>query len=314
LQGNAIVLLFGETGTGKEAIARLIYQRSPRAGGPFKTLNCGAIAPGLLMSELFGHCKGAFTDAKADRAGVFEAADGGTLFLDEIGELSAEAQAALLRVVEYGEIQRVGETDTRKVDVQLIAATNRDLVKMVRAGEFREDLFHRLYDAPILVPALRERLDDLPLLVWHFAIQATEEFRQELREIEPELLKRLTTQKTWNGNVRELRQYMRKLVRRNRTGVFSITDLPPLVFGSGYVRDAATGELKPYAAEKPAPAGPDQADLFVTGIVPWDELSRRYFTWVIQQNEGNKAAAARALHLKKTTFLKMLTRVGIQGD
>jgi DNA-binding NtrC family response regulator len=197
---DVTVLLTGETGTGKELVARILHQKSERQEGPFVVVNCGAIAENLQESELFGHCKGAFTDAVADREGLFEAADGGTLFLDEIGETSPATQVKLLRVLQEGEIRRVGENHTRKVDVRLICATNCELEEEVEGGRFRQDLYYRLYVLAIRLPPLRERSTDIALLVRHFLVG-------EGGEISPDALALLRSY-DWPGNIRELENQM----------------------------------------------------------------------------------------------------------
>jgi len=197
------VLLLGETGTGKEVIAREIHRHSPRAGGPVVRVNCGAIAPGLIDSELFGHERGSFTGAVSERAGWFERADGGTLFLDEIGELPVEAQVRLLRVLQDGTFERVGGRRTRTVDVRIVAATNRDLHAMVQAGTFREDLWYRVSVFPIRLPPLRERRDDIPALAEHFARRAGKRLGGAPLVPTPADIQ-LLVDYPWPGNVREL--------------------------------------------------------------------------------------------------------------
>ena len=197
------VLLFGETGTGKELVARSIHDRSTRHARPFLRVNCGALAPELVDSELFGHERGAFTGAHALRKGWFEEADGGTLFLDEIGELTPAVQVRLLRVVQEGELMRVGATQTLHVDVRIVAATHRDLTAMVEAREFREDLFYRLAVFPIVIPPLRERTADLPALASHFASRAAKRFGLRPTQLSPGDLA-LLRRYAWPGNVREL--------------------------------------------------------------------------------------------------------------
>jgi formate hydrogenlyase transcriptional activator len=200
---GASVLLLGETGTGKELLARAIHERSPRAGKPLVKVNCAALPSSLIESELFGHVKGAFTGALTDRIGRFQLADGGTLLLDEIGELEPDLQAKLLRVLQDGEFERVGSTQTVRVDVRLIAATNRDLHEAMREGSFRPDLYYRLSVFPIEVPPLRDRRDDIPLLVWHFITQKQRRLGRNIASIPSDVMDRLVRY-DWPGNIREL--------------------------------------------------------------------------------------------------------------
>ncbi len=203
------VLIEGESGTGKELVAAEIVQRGPRAEGPFVIVDCGAISPSLVESELFGHVRGAFTGAERERVGAFEAANGGTVFLDEIGELPLELQPKLLRALESREIRRVGETRPRKVDVRVIAATNRDLQREVNKGLFREDLYFRLAVMDVRVPPLRDRLEDLPLLVRGFLAALGMADQQDL--FTPRVLAELAAH-DWPGNVRELRNYVERTI------------------------------------------------------------------------------------------------------
>jgi two-component system response regulator AtoC len=197
------VLISGESGTGKELVARAIHYNSPRSNSPFVVIDCAAIPETLQESELFGHAKGAFTGAITTKRGLFEEADDGTLFLDEVGELRPPTQATLLRVLQDGTFRRVGDTRTLRVDVRVIAATNRDLVEAVRTGQFREDLYYRLKVVPIHLPPLRERREDIPLLADHLLQQSTTQARREVRHITPEALD-LLVRYPWPGNVREL--------------------------------------------------------------------------------------------------------------
>ena len=213
-------LIEGESGTGKELLAHLIHQNSPRAERPFVTVNCGALAETLLESEIFGHVKGAFTGAVRDRQGRFEAADGGTVFLDEVGEISVQTQVKLLRFLQSKEFERVGESITRKVDVRVVAATNRNLEEAVRNGSFREDLFYRVNAVRIKLPPLRERLEDIPLLAHHFLRKL-----QSKSELSPETLKALSAY-TWKGNVRELENVIERAVILARGGEIQLHHLP----------------------------------------------------------------------------------------
>jgi len=205
------ILIQGESGTGKDAIARAIHSHSTRHNSPFEAINCGALAEGVLESELFGHEKGAFTGAVARRAGLFERANGGTVFLDEVGEMSPNMQVRLLRVLEAGEVMRVGGVAGFRVNVRVIAATNRNLVEAVRDGAFRQDLYYRLKGVSLYLPPLRERRDDIPLLVQHFIVQANRTHHKSVRGVEADAMKRLV-ENSWPGNIRELRNVVETLV------------------------------------------------------------------------------------------------------
>ena len=208
---EARVLITGPNGTGKEVVAHLIHENSARANGPMVEVNCAAIPSELIESELFGHMKGSFTGAVKDRAGKFEQADGGTLFLDEIGDMSLAAQTKVLRALQESEITRVGSDKAIKVNVRVLAATNKDLQKEIQAGNFREDLFHRLNVIPIAVPALNDRIEDIPLLVSHFAEQICGEQGIAVKEFDTAAIKALQ-QKQWTGNIRQLRNVVERLI------------------------------------------------------------------------------------------------------
>ena len=210
-QTEARVMITGENGTGKEVVARLLHEKSARANGPMVEVNCAAIPSELIESELFGHMKGSFTGAVKDRAGKFEQADGGTLFLDEIGDLSLAAQAKVLRALQENEISRVGSDKTTKVNVRVLAATNKDLPAEIEKGNFREDLFHRLNVIPVHVPALHDRLEDIPLLVEYFTEQICGEQGIKSKTFSPEAIKELQTRE-WRGNIRELRNVVERLI------------------------------------------------------------------------------------------------------
>jgi transcriptional regulator with GAF, ATPase, and Fis domain len=205
------VLITGENGTGKELVARAIHEHSKRSDGPFVKLNCAAIPSELIESELFGHEKGAFTGATQQRRGKFELADGGTLFLDEVGDMNPSAQAKVLRVLQENELERVGGAETIKVDVRVVAATNKDLQAEIAAGRFREDLFYRLNVVPIHLPPLRQRREDIPLLIEHFAAKLSAEHGRPPRRFTPEAVQRLS-QYSWPGNVRELKNLVERIL------------------------------------------------------------------------------------------------------
>jgi formate hydrogenlyase transcriptional activator len=208
---DSTVLILGETGTGKELIARAIHNRSKRAGHAFIRVNCAAIPPSLIASELFGHEKGSFTGAIQQRMGRFEAADGGTIFLDEVGDLPAETQMALLRVLQEREIERVGSVKPIRVDVRVIAATNRDLDEAVAGGTFRQDLFYRLDIFPIQIPSLHERADDIPLLLEYFVERYAKKAGKKIRNISKKTLDLFQSYK-WPGNIRELQNVVERAV------------------------------------------------------------------------------------------------------
>jgi DNA-binding NtrC family response regulator len=205
------ILIQGESGTGKDVIARAIHTNSPRRDHPFEAINCGALAEGVLESELFGHEKGAFTGAVARRAGLFERANTGTVFLDEVGEMSPTMQVRLLRVLESGEVMRVGGVASFKVNVRVVAATNRNLAESVRDGAFRQDLYYRLKGVSLYLPPLRERRDDIPLFVQYFITQANRAHHKSVRGVEADAMKRLVDH-SWPGNIRELRNVVETLV------------------------------------------------------------------------------------------------------
>jgi transcriptional regulator with GAF, ATPase, and Fis domain len=208
---DSTVLILGETGTGKELIARAVHDRSPRRNRPLVKVNCGAISAGLVESELFGHMKGAFTGAIANRDGRFKLADGGTIFLDEVGELPLDTQVKLLRVLQEQEFEPIGSSRTIKVDVRVVAATNRDLQELVREGKFRADLFYRLNVVPLRIPALRERTSDIPLLVTFFLQKFATKLGKRMTQVPEETLRKLTCY-SWPGNVRELQNVIERAV------------------------------------------------------------------------------------------------------
>jgi DNA-binding NtrC family response regulator len=284
------LLITGESGTGKELVARAIHRASPLAARPFVKVNCAAIPPDLIESELFGHERGAFTGAVGQRRGVFEAADGGTLLLDEVGDMSASAQAKVLRVLETGELQRVGGESTVRVDVRILAATNRDLPQAVREGAFREDLFFRLNVIPLRVPPLRERQGDVPLLARAFMAACCRQNGFPERRIDDAAMERLAAY-AWPGNVRELKN----LVERATIfcdGVIGVTDLPD--------------ELRP-------PQPPARA-LEAATLREFRDTMEREFIWRrLEQFGWNVSRTAEALGIERTNLHRKLRALGLPG-
>ncbi|MFT3785513.1 MAG: sigma 54-interacting transcriptional regulator [Tepidisphaeraceae bacterium] len=295
---DATVLVLGETGVGKELVARAIHEGSTRAGKPMIRVNCAALPANLVESELFGHEKGAFSGAIARRAGRLELADGGTLLLDEIGELSVEVQAKLLRALQEKEFERVGGTQTLKVDVRVIASTNRDLRRAVQDGKFREDLFYRLNVFPITVPPLRDRLDDVPLLAEHLLDRCAVRIGRRFESIAPDTLKRLSTY-DWPGNVRELENVLERAAILTTGPVLKI-DAEVL---SPRLDPLAAQELKP-AARAAASEANDLKSIERREILAALERSN----WIIEGERG----AARVLGLHPNTLRSRLKRLGIE--
>ena len=240
---SAGVMLRGESGVGKELVARAIHQRSPRAGQRFVQVNCAAIPEELIESELFGHERGAFTGATEKQVGKFEQADKGTIFLDEVGDMSPKTQAKVLRVLQEQEVERLGSARTIKVDVRVVAATNKDLEEAIGSGEFREDLYFRLNVIPIVVPPLRERVEDIPRLVEHFAQRSFEEHNLRPREFEPAVIDALRRH-PWRGNIRELRNTVERMLIMAAGESVTVADLPAEVRGEGGGAASATGAPK----------------------------------------------------------------------
>src|SRR5262249_47845027 len=246
---GSTVLITGESGTGKELVARAIHVRSPRSERPFVAVNCGAPTETLLESELFGPTRAAFTGADANRKGLIEVADKGTIFLDEIGEMSPMLQVKILRVLQERRFRRVGGTEEVDADIRIIAATNRDLAKMVGEGQFREDLYYRINVIPVRLPSLRERAEDVPLLADHFVAKFAAQMKKEITGISGVALSRLTSY-TWPGNVRELENAMERAVALERTPTVLVESLPEKV------RDAVASDT---AAPVAAAAGRSSA-------------------------------------------------------
>jgi formate hydrogenlyase transcriptional activator len=293
------VLILGETGTGKELIARAIHDRSPRRDRPLIKVNCSAISAGLVESELFGHVRGAFTGAVGERTGRFEVADGGTIFLDEIGDLPLETQVKLLRVLQEREIEPVGSSQSRKVDVRVIAATNRNLEQDIAAGRFRSDLYFRLNVFPIVLPPLREREGDVALLAFFFADRFAREFGKRVERVAPAAMRRLVAY-PWPGNVRELSNVIERSVVLARGPEL---DVPPeMLAGSTEAMQPV-----PRAAASSAPAATNGRTL--------DQIARDHIESTLEQTgwviEGEKGAAA-ALGMSASTLRSRMKKLGLR--
>jgi two-component system NtrC family response regulator len=294
---SATVLITGESGTGKELIARTIHGFSSRTAQPFITINCGAIPEELLESELFGHVRGAFTNAVNQREGRFTCAHGGTIFLDEIGEMSLNLQVKLLRVLQDGTFEPVGSSITQRVDVRTLAATNQDLPRAIREHRFREDLYYRLNVVPITMPPLRERSDDIPLLIEYFLDRAAQGCGSKVPRISPAAMERLCAY-GWPGNVRELENMIERLVILSDDDEIDVANLPvPL-----------------YASE---PAGFNDSRMRVPPEgLPFSQTVNRFETHIILQalerTKWNKTRAAQLLGLNRTTLLEMIKKKGLE--
>jgi DNA-binding NtrC family response regulator len=314
---RACVLIIGETGTGKELIARAVHDLSARATGPYIRVNCGALTESLLESELFGHVRGAFTNAVENRTGRFEAAHTGSIFLDEINSTSPKLQLKLLRVLQEGEFERVGDTKTIRVDTRFVAATNRDLVDEIQAGRFREDLYYRLNVVPIYLPPLRERREDVPALVHHFLKKYGEQNRREVKSVHREAM-RLLTEHDWPGNVRELQNYVERavvlwdgpeLLPHHLPDPLRGEPAPRLIRPRGGVSDPATlaSEL---VRQGIAAAGPQANDLYdrIVGLVE-GALIRQ----VLAACDQVQIKAAARLGINRNTLHKKLQEHRLAG-
>ncbi len=290
-RSKSTVLVVGETGTGKELFAQAIHQNSPRAGKPFRVLNCAAVSETLLESELFGHVKGAFTGAVADRKGLVQAADGGTLFLDEIGDMPLTMQAKLLRTLETGEVLRVGSNDVQHFDVRFLAATNHDLAELVRNGAFREDLFYRLHaHGAIRLPPLRERREDIPVLVRRFIEQANQEHGTSFTGATPEVMRKLMNYQ-WPGNVRELRNTIFRISLEAEGPVLDVDDLPGSLQASTDIVRLGPPNL----------AGMSMAD-----------VEKLHIMNTLRMFGGNREKTARALGIGARTLYRKLRDYGLR--
>lgn len=289
---DSTILILGESGTGKELIARTIHYNSPRRNKPLIPINCGAIPENLLESELFGHEKGAFTGASSTRIGRFELADGGTIFLDEIGEMSPTLQVKLLRILQQREFERVGGTKTIKVDVRIITATNIDLDKAVRVGKFREDLYYRLNVIPIVIPPLRERVDDIPLLLEHFLDHFNRSKKKNIKGFSQEAMNLLMAYR-WPGNIRELENLLERLVILKGEGTITPEDMPEKIINSRIEDGMACLTI------------PDSG-INLKDVV--EEFENNLIVQALQKAQGVKNRAAQLLSLNRTTLVEKLKK------
>jgi DNA-binding NtrC family response regulator len=315
---NASVLLLGETGTGKELVAKAIHQRSPRGSGPFVRVNCGALSESLLESELFGHVRGAFTGAVGNRAGRFEAAHTGTIFLDEINSTTPKLQVKLLRVLQEREFERVGDTDTIRVDTRVIAASNRDLLDEVAKENFREDLYYRLNVVPIHLPPLRVRRDDIPQLVTHFLGLYNEQNDRDLVHVRKEALDALVRYH-WPGNVRELQNVVERCVVMAPGDELSLDLLPAALRGEKQATaplPGRGGDLDSLARELVeqglSTAAPDDDTLFDRVV---SRVERELIAQMLAACGGVQLKAAARLGINRNTLRKKLLEHGLdEGD
>jgi DNA-binding NtrC family response regulator len=297
-ESKSTVLLQGESGTGKELIARAIHGNSPRRDKPFVPVNCGALPDTLLESEMFGYEKGAFTGAVGTKTGLFESASGGTLFLDEVGELGQALQVKLLRVMQDHEVRRVGGTHSIKVDVRIIAATNRDLEQFVKEGKFRDDLFYRLNVVRITLPSLTERQEDIPMLAHYFLQKCATGTTTPVRGFHPDTMELLNRYR-WPGNVRELENAIERAVSLSHGPLLTPDDLP--------------------AAIRQAPihvdAKPESPDVTEPVCLTLEEVEKRHLVRVLKETKGNKVKASKILGIDRRTLYRMAERFGLDlGD
>jgi DNA-binding NtrC family response regulator len=322
---EATVLITGESGTGKELVARAIHQLSPRSAKVFLAVNAGAFPEHLIESELFGHVRGAFTGAERDRRGLFEQASGGTLFLDEVAEMAPHLQVRLLRVLESGEVRPVGGAETRQVDVRVIAATNQDPLAAVRRGRLREDLFYRLNVFHLVLPPLRERREDIPLLAAYFVERKSRELGKEVTHFTPDAQRALMRYE-YPGNVRELQNAIERAVILADGDAITLENLPPGMSGNAYLLGTGTssGRSEPWeAGEDGADAvlGPDgggeaERVVVVDGGPGFDigypatwslaEVERAHIERVLADLDGNVSLAARRLGISRTTLWRKM--------
>jgi len=302
------VLITGESGTGKELFAREIHKLSHRSMAPFLVQNCSAIPETLLESELFGYTKGAFTGAVKNREGLFEAAHGGTLFLDEIGDMPLNLQARILRVIQDGEVKPLGANRSRQVDVRIVSATHRNLRDMVDENRFREDLFYRLSVLPLPLPPLRDRPEDIPLLLRHFMNQEADKMQMTPKRLSREAINLLTTY-GWGGNIRELENFVRYILVTIEKDVIEDVDLPPPMIDIGQRRrrsDRRRPPGRPFSEEEP-----DAVQPLSFGMRSWEEVEREYVLHLMKARNWNITQAAQLAKVNRSTFVSRMRRLGI---
>jgi two-component system nitrogen regulation response regulator NtrX len=314
---NATVLLLGESGVGKELVARTIHRNSPRAGQRFVQVNCAAIPEELIESELFGHEKGSFTGATEKQVGKFEQADRGTIFLDEVGDMSQKTQAKVLRVLQEQEVERLGSARTIKVDVRVIAATNKNLEEAIERGDFREDLYFRLNVIPIVVPPLRDRREDIPRLVQHFAKRTAEEHNLKPKRFEPSAMDALQRYR-WRGNIRELRNAVERVMIMAPADSVRVEDLPPDLRGGdspGARPAAVAASASPEtAAASAAPKTDAQAGGAGTLREFKDAAERAYLVQKLRENNWNISKTAEIIDTPRSNLYKKLEQYGIKQE
>ncbi len=286
-QNDVPVIIYGESGTGKELVARAIHYTGKRADRPFVVENCGAIPENLIENELFGHVKGAYTDARTDQKGLFEEAHGGTMFLDEIGELPLALQVKFLRVLQDGEFKRIGSTKPIKVDVRVIAATNKDLIQAIAEKAFREDLFYRLNVIPIHIPSLRERKEDIPLLINHFLVEFNKELGKGVEGFSPAAIQKMMTYQ-WPGNIRELKNKVKQAMVLTRNNVITAEDL-------FFHVPVSSNKFQSFKEAK-------------------REFEKEYISQVLRICQGNISQAARLAKKDRKDFYDVMKKYGIQPE
>jgi two-component system nitrogen regulation response regulator NtrX len=311
---NATVLILGESGVGKELVARAIHRASLRARERFVQVNCAAIPEELIESELFGHERGAFTGATDKQTGKFEMADRGTIFLDEVGDMSAKTQAKVLRVLQEGEVERLGSSKTIKVDVRVIAATNKDLEEEIAEGRFREDLFFRLSVIPVSVPPLGERLEDIPALVQHFAAQFSRENNRRPAKFSPGAIEALR-QARWRGNIRELRNVVERLLIMSGRDVIEAEDVRGVVRPATRLAPAGTTSALPAAASALSAAPSDSAAAKAATLREFKEASERAFLVErLREHAWNISKTAEVIDTPRSNLYKKLEQYGIKQE